>query len=177
MSAGAHDELGNAIGVNLPRALRIQGLPALVVVIVRGQDDVYLVLHEQGPHLIQARGVTLRPNAVDRMVKVDDGARCGAGLQVLLQPEILGRRAYGLIKLSGGIQADKVPARGIKAVVMGDVVPIIKVAGSGAVLVFVIANRRIGGRRTSYKTRPPAPFRKHRLNKGISSGSRKQSGW
>jgi len=144
MSAGADDELGHAIGINLTRALGIEGMPALVAVIMRREDDVHRVLREQIPPLIQAGCVALRSNAVDRMMEVDDRTLRGIGFQVLLEPERLGRGARRLVELTGGIQADEVPTGRIKAIVVGDVVPIIKIAGRIAALVFVIADSGIG---------------------------------
>ena len=70
------------------------------------------------------------------------GERAGrvVAVEVVDQPLVLRRRGRPLVVLIRGVEGDEVPAAGVVAVVVGHVVPVLEVAGRGAVLVLVVAN-------------------------------------
>src|SRR6185295_17793641 len=70
----------------------------------------------------------------------DDGAQVRVCIQILRQPQVLRRACPRLVKLASRVQANEVPAGAVEAVVIGHVIPIVKIAGGHPVLVFMVAN-------------------------------------
>ena len=122
ITAVADDELGDALPVWIAAA--VERGPTLVAVIMSRQGHIHAILRQQRPHLGLARRIALRTDGVARMVKVDQRAREGVSLQVVLQPLVLRCRRRDLVVRFGQVERDKVPAARAVAVVVRNIVPI-----------------------------------------------------
>ena len=143
VAAGARDELRGA-GLGLGVEVGVERHPALVAVVVAGEHEVDAALDQPAPDGVERRRIALRADAEHGMVEVGDRAGGGVGVEVVDQPLVLGGGGGGLFELAGRVEGDKVPAAGVVAVVVRDVVPVGEVAGGGAVLVLVVADGRVG---------------------------------
>src|SRR5207249_3728753 len=86
----------------------------------------------------------LGSDVVERVVVEGHGALAGVGRQVLGQPVVLGGAGVELPVLGVGVEADEVPAGGVEAVVVRDVVPVVEVPWGLPILILVVSERRRG---------------------------------
>ncbi len=142
VAPGADDELGDPIGVRPEVA--VQRRPPLILMVVAGQHDVDPGVGEHLPDLVELGRVTLRTCTDHGMVEIRDRAIGAIRCQVVDEPLVLRGPGCRLVELRRRVEGHDVPAMGVEAVVVGDVVPIVEVAGGDTVLVLVVADDGVG---------------------------------
>jgi len=140
--ARTRHEVSRPVRVHVAAGVHRQ--PPLIGVVVAGQHHVNAVLHQQWPQLRHAGRDPLAADIEHRVMKEGDSTGTRVVRQVLYQPFILGCAGLGLVILGGRVYGDKMPACGIEAVVVGHIIPIVKIAGRFPVLVFMVPQGRVG---------------------------------
>ena len=84
---------------------------------------------QQSPDARHGCGGPFRADIEERLVVISDGAGLALAARSCCSQRYCGEVGETPIFVSVGVQADEMPAAGIEAVVIGNVVPIVEVAG------------------------------------------------